>query len=130
MIEFFLPMVPPTKTHQEKKVAVVKGKPVFYEPDELKDVRAKFTAHLAKYIPSEKLTGPLRLTTKWCYPRGKHKNGEYKDTPPDTENMIKLPKDVMKHLGYFDRDDGQVASEITEKFYADIPGIYVRIEKL
>ena len=34
--EFFMPMIPPTKTHQEKQVRIVKGKPVFYEPAELK----------------------------------------------------------------------------------------------
>lgn len=32
--EFFLPMQPPTVTHQEKQVHVVNGKPVFYEPSE------------------------------------------------------------------------------------------------
>ena len=30
--EFFLAMNPPTVTHQEHKVAVVNGKPVFYDP--------------------------------------------------------------------------------------------------
>ena len=131
MIEFFIPMVLPTVTHQQKKVAVVKGKPVFYEPDELKDARQKFTVHLGKYTPGEKFTGAVRLITKWCYKTtGKHVNGEYKTSKPDTDNMIKLLKDVMKDLGYFAKDDAQVASEITEKFWADVPGIYVRIEKL
>ena len=31
-IQFFLPMVPPTVTHQEKQVAVVSGRSRFYEP--------------------------------------------------------------------------------------------------
>ena len=38
-VQFFMAMIPPTKTYQEKKVAVVKGKPVFYEPPEVKAVR-------------------------------------------------------------------------------------------
>lgn len=33
-IEFFMPMIPPTATHQEKKWRVVKGKPVSYDPPE------------------------------------------------------------------------------------------------
>ena len=33
----FMPMKPPTVTQQEHQVRVVKGKPVFYEPDDLKD---------------------------------------------------------------------------------------------
>ena len=32
LIEFFMLMIPPTVTHQEKQVHVVNGKPVFYEP--------------------------------------------------------------------------------------------------
>lgn len=42
--EFFLPMIPPTVTHQEHKVAIVRGKPVFYEPPKLKEARARLTA--------------------------------------------------------------------------------------
>jgi Holliday junction resolvase RusA-like endonuclease len=38
-------------------------------------------------------------------------------------------KDVMTALGFW-KDDAQVASEIIEKFWADIPGIYVVIEEL
>lgn len=128
--EIFLPMIPPTVTHQEKKVSVVKGKPVFYEPPELKDARAKLTAYLANHKLENKFNGPVRLITKWCYPvTGKHKNGEYKTTKPDTDNMIKLLKDVMTELGFW-KDDALVASEITEKFWADVPGIYIRIESL
>ncbi|MDR7869161.1 MAG: RusA family crossover junction endodeoxyribonuclease [Sporomusaceae bacterium] len=129
MLEFFLPIIPPTKTHQEKKARVVKGKPIFYEPPELADIRQKLTAYLARHAPVEPLAGPLQLVTKWCYPRGAHGNGEYKTTKPDTDNMIKLLKDVMTELGFW-KDDVLVASEVTEKFWAEVPGIYVRIRKL
>lgn len=128
--EFFLPMKPPTETHQEKKVSVKNGKPVFYEPAELQAVRAKLQAHLAKHVPDKKFTGPVRLVTKWCFPiTGKHHDGEYKTTKPDTDNMVKTLKDVMTGLGYW-KDDAIVASEIIEKFWAKIPGIYVSIESL
>ena len=130
MTEFFMPMIPPTKTHQEKQVRVVNGKPVFYEPAELKMVRSKLTAHLAGYKPDQKYTGPIRLITKWCFPiAGKHVNGEYKTSKPDTDNLQKMLKDVMTDVGFW-KDDAQVASEITEKFWADKPGIYIRIEEL
>lgn len=128
--EFFLPMAPPTKTHQEKQVRVVNGKPVLYEPAELKAVRTKLEAHLAKHIPEEKYTGPVRLMTKWCFPiTGKHRDGQFKTTKPDTDNMVKTLKDVMTKLGYWG-DDSLVASEIIEKFWAAVPGIYIRIEEL
>lgn len=128
-IEFFLPMAKvPTKTHQEKQVNWKTH--TFYEPAELLEVRSKLTAHLAGHVPQEKFTGPVRLTTKWLFPVcGKHKDGEYKTSSPDTDNMIKTFKDCCTKLGYW-KDDAQVASEITEKFWAAQPGIYVKIESL
>ena len=128
-IDFFIPMIPPTKTHQQKKMHVVNGKPVLYEPQELKNIRLKLLALLAPYKPKEQITQPIRLVTKWLYPKGDHKNGEYKTTRPDTDNMIKLLKDCMTLVGYW-KDDAYVASEITEKFYADKPGIYISVETL
>lgn len=124
-VEFFMPMKKvPTITHQEKKVTVKNGKPVFYEPEELEDARSKLMAHLAGHAPKEKMAGPVRLITKWCFPRGKHKDGEYKTTRPDTDNLQKLLKDCMTDSGFW-RDDAQVASEVIEKFWAELPGIYI-----
>lgn len=128
--EFFMPMQPPTKTHQEKRVTLRNGNLVFYESQELKEVRAKLTAYLARHIPAEKYTCAVRLVTKWCFGIcGKHHNGEYRASKPDTDNLQKMIKDIMTHLGYW-TDDALVASEIIEKFWADIPGIYIRIEEI
>lgn len=131
MIEFFIPMKKiPTVTHQQKKVRVIHGKPQFYEPDQLMETRAMFMELLAPYAPDEPLDGPLRLTTKWLFPKIKGTtNGQYKHTKPDTENLLKLPKDCMQELGFF-VNDSRVASEITEKFWSDTVGIYVRLESL
>ena len=127
--EFFVAIIPPTVTHQEKKVSVIKGKPVFYEPPNLKDARLKLMSHLARFVPSKKYIGGVRLIVKWCFPRKSHRDGEYKITKPDTDNLQKLLKDVMTKLGYW-VDDNLVASEIVEKFWAEKPGIYIRIEDL
>lgn len=129
VIEFFMPMLPPTITHQQHKVKTVNGKPVFYDPPELKDARQKLTANLIPNIPEQPFTTAVRLTTKWLFPKGQHKNGEWKTTKPDTDNMIKLLKDCMTVCRFW-KDDALIVSEITEKFWADIPGIYVRIEEL
>lgn len=128
-IEFFMPMVPPTVTHQEKKVTVVNGKPVFYEPPELKAARQKLIAHLAKHKPAIKYKYGVRLFTKWCFPMGQHTDGEYRTTKPDTDNLQKLLKDCMTECGFW-VDDALVASEIVEKFWAKVPGIYIQIEDL
>lgn len=128
--EFFMPMIPPTTTHQEKQVTVRNGKPVFYEPSELREARAKLTAYLMKHIPEQPYTTGVRLVTKWLFPKGSsHKDGEYRITRPDTDNLQKLLKDVMTKLNFW-KDDALVASEICEKFWAADPGIYIRIERI
>ena len=130
IIDFFMAMEPPACTHQEKQVHVVNGKPVFYEPAELKAARAKLRAHMSRHVPKEPAQGALRLTTWWCFPlQGSHWDGEYKTSKPDTDNLVKLLKDVMTDLGFW-RDDAQVASEVICKYWAARPGIYMRLESL
>ena len=43
--------------------------------------------------------------------------------------LQKLLKDCMTTVGFW-KDDALVASEIVEKFWARIPGIYIKIEEL
>lgn len=129
-IQFFIPMIPPTITHQEKKVTVRNGKPVFYEPPELKDARQKLEANIAQFAPKVPLKGALRLIVKWCFPITQNRSdGEYKTTKPDTDNLQKLLKDVMTTVGFW-KDDAQVCSEIVEKFYAEKTGIYIMLMEL
>lgn len=127
--EFFMAMVPPTVTAQEHKVTVINGKPVFYDPPEVKEAKEKLISHLYKH----RIMGPyrksVRLITKWCFPRGRHKDGSYRTTKPDTDNLQKLLKDCMTLVGFW-ADDALVASEFVEKFWAEVPGIYIRIEEL
>lgn len=130
MLEFFMAMKPPTTTYQEKKLTVRNGKPHTYEPPNVCNTREKLTAHLSRFAPDREFKGAVRLTVKWLFPTGKHhRDGEYKTTRPDTDNLIKLLKDCMTEL-HFWHDDAQVASEINEKFYADTTGIYIRLEEL
>ena len=129
-MEFFMAMIPPTITHQEKKVHLVNGRPRFYEPDELKAARQKLTAYLGQNVPEEPYQGGIQLIVKWCFQtKGRHKDGEYRITKPDTDNLQKLLKDCMTSVGFWS-DDAQVASEIVEKFWAEIPGIYIRVTEL
>lgn len=128
-MEFFMSMIPPTVTHQEQGVRVVKGKPVFYDPPELSAARSKLTDHLAGHKPERPMEGGVRLLVKWCFPRGRHRDGEYRITRPDTDNLNKLLKDCMTAAGFW-KDDAQVVSEICEKFWAEIPGIYICAEEI
>lgn len=130
MTRFFMPMNPPTVTAQEHKVMVRNGRPVFYDPPEVKEAKAKLIAHLSKHTPSKPYSDGVLLTVKWLFPKGSnHKDGEYRTTKPDTDNLQKLLKDCMTECGFW-KDDALVASEHVEKFWADIPGIYIEIKEL
>lgn len=129
MKQFFMAMIPPTVTAQMHKLTVRNGQPIFYDPPEVADAKDKLIANLLKHRPQEPYRKGVRLMVKWIFPKGRHKNGEYRITKPDTDNLQKLLKDCMTFCGFW-QDDALVASEITEKFWGDIPGIYIRIEEL
>ena len=124
-----MPMVPPTVTAQEHKITVRNGKPVIYNTPEINAAREKLIAHLAQHIPEHPYEGGVRLIVKWCFPRCRHRDGEYRITKPDTDNLQKALKDCMTKCGFW-KDDAQVCSEIIEKFWAEIPGIWIRIEEV
>ena len=129
-LQFFMPMIPPTTTFQDKELAVRNGKPVIFDSSELIAMKAKLRGHLAKYIPEEPFRGPLRVLVKWCYPANeKHPAGTWKTTKPDTDNLQKALLDSMTKLGFW-KDDAQVASQIVEKFWSDVPGVFIYITQL
>ena len=132
-MQFFMPLRPPTVTHNAKQLHAFMraGRPcaVLHDSPELKDAHAKLHAHLAPHAPAKPLAGPVRLVVKWLFHAGDHPDGSYKPTKPDTDNLEKALKDEMTRLGFW-RDDAQVASEISEKFWADVPGIFVKVVAL
>lgn len=130
-MEFFIAIDPPTSTAQMKQVRVVKGKPVFYDPPAVKSARKMLSAHLAIHKPEKAMTGPVSLRVLWLFPKGKsHKNGEWRITKPDTDNLQKLLKDCMTRCGFW-KDDAQVVSEAVEKRWADDPcGLYIEVNEL
>jgi len=130
-MEFFIAMNPPTSTAQMKQVRVVNNKPVFYDPAPVKEARKQLIGHLILYRPDAPLEGPLALTVMWLFPKGRsHKNGEWRTTKPDTDNLQKLLKDCMTKCQFW-KDDAQVVREVVEKRWSDEPcGIYIEIQEL
>lgn len=128
-IEFFLDGKIPAGTHQMKKVAVVNGKPRFYEPESLKAAREYYMAMLKSHAPKAPLKGAISLETIWYYKPSKSnkvKNG-LKTTAPDTDNLVKLLKDCMTACGFWE-DDAQVAREyICKRWSAECEGVKIEI---
>ena len=127
MIEFFMAMDPPTVTAQEHKVMFRDGKPIFYDPPELKAARVKLMGYLARYKPRDPFTGGVELLVTWCFkPKSGTRPGTYRITKPDTDNLQKLLKDCMTRTKFW-KDDALVCREIVEKYWSDVPGIFIRI---
>ena len=130
-IHFFMFMNPPTATAQERQVKIIHGKPIFYEPEQVKKAKLMIMDGLMGNVPKEPITGPIKLTTLWCFPKGKsHKDKEWRTTKPDTDNLQKLLKDCMTKM-HFWKDDAQVVHEEVGKVWAADPaGIMISIETL
>ena len=130
-MKFFLMLDPPTVTAQEKKIAIIHGKPRIYEPTNVAEAKHELKRHLKPFIPKSPLTGPLKLTVSWLFLKGtKHKHMEYRITKPDLDNLEKLLKDCMTQLHFWE-DDAQVVVEHVEKVWSDEPtGISIEIKEL
>ncbi len=127
-IDFFMAMKPPTTTFQAKQINW-KNKSIF-DSAEAKNARDKLEANLAKHKLDEPLTGAIRMTAIWCY-QTEDENivGEPKVSKPDLDNMNKLLADSMTKLKFF-KDDSQITTLILEKYWSDVPGIYIKLEQI
>lgn len=116
-MQFFMPMDPPTATAQEKQSTIKNGKRCYYSNERLQKAQDQLVDGLFPFIPDETLTGPVRLLVVWLYKAtGKHTHGEWRTTKPDTDNLQKLLKDIMTHLGFW-KDDAQVVYETCQKIW-------------
>lgn len=119
MLVFKLRCNPPVTTSQMKKVAVVNGKPRFYEPKQLKEAKQLLISLLEEHAPLEPFTDALQLEVIWKFARNKsHKHNEWRVTKPDTDNLQKMLKDCMTKTGYW-QDDAQVVIEHVEKLWVN-----------
>lgn len=76
----------PTVTAQERRVRAVKGKPVFYDSPRIKSAKALLVAHLKQHRLSKPYDSGVRLRVSWLFPKGRHKDGEYRITKPKKAN--------------------------------------------
>lgn len=129
-LEFFMPMRLPTKTHHDKNMTVVKGKPIMYDSAELKNVKQKLVAHLSQHAPDDMFKPPIQVTISYMYPADpKHPSLTWKTTKPDVDNMTKALLDAMRVCKFF-KDDAQVAALQTCKYYWQHEGIVVSIMEM
>lgn len=127
---FRLNIEPPTATHQQKKVRVVKGHPQFYEPANVKAARKSYMEALKPYIPLTPYNVPVKLVTTYYFKTKTHKDNTWKYTKPDTDNIIKMLKDCMTASNFW-TDDALVCVDVIRKKWTRGDGfIDVEIEEM
>ena len=128
---FFLDIEPPTVTAQQKGVKIIRSggkmRPLFYEKDEVKKAREQLRIALTPHKPKEPIEGAVELCVTWFFKtKNKKRDGTFRTTRPDTDNIQKLFKDVMTEVGFW-KDDSQVCIEAVMKRWALSPGISVTV---
>ncbi|MCD8207533.1 MAG: RusA family crossover junction endodeoxyribonuclease [Bacteroidales bacterium] len=109
---------------------MVKGHPMFYDSPRLREARALLMAALQEYAPADPIEGPVRLDVLWKFSHGKsHKDGEWRVTRPDTDNLEKLLKDCMSYVGFW-KDDAQVCIETIQKKWDNDCGIKIGVKHI
>ena len=120
---------PPTATAQEKKIAIVGGKPHLYKPKNVKAAELILHSILVQNDPERPLQGAVKLTVEWRFRAKTHKAGTYRTTRPDTDNLQKMLKDVLTDRGWW-KDDAQVCVETITKIWSDDPGLFIEAEEI
>ena len=129
-MEFTLDINPPTVTAQEHRIRIVRGRPMFYDTQKLKAVRSAFESLLCEHRPAAPLQGPVALNVEWRFATKTHREGTYRITRPDTDNLQKLLKDCMTRAGFW-KDDAQVCrEEVTKRWSRERPGIHITVATL
>lgn len=129
--EFFLDIIPPTRTEQQHRVFVSNGHPVFYRDKRLREAREKIDTALEPYKPEEPLDCPVYVKIIWCFPYKKQVRKKDigkavpKDTRPDIDNINKNLLDSLN--GRFIKDDAQITRLTIEKCWYKTPGIFIKI---
>lgn len=130
-IAFFVHMDDiPRTTAQQKDITTRGGFPRLVDSKNLKTAKTIWHYALANHVPKEMLKKPLRVKILYCFKASKtNKADTFKTTSPDTDNLQKLPKDIMQALEYY-KNDGEVAFDEAVKVFSDVPGVLVKVSEL
>jgi Holliday junction resolvase RusA-like endonuclease len=138
VIDLFLPCIPPTASHHQKRIVRFKlksGQTITQLADEPALVQAKKTIDtlLQAHRVSRPLRGAVSLTLEFTWPwrtsdskRVRGRGRIPRDTRPDCSNLAKTTEDRLVAMGFL-VDDGQVVELTVRKFFGSEPGIGVRL---
>lgn len=136
MIQFTLKVVPPTTTHQSKKIVRADKFTKLADTPELQAAKKLLEVLVLPHQPNEPLRGPVELTLVFTWPWLKGHTKKFRSAPrrwkwtkPDASNLGKTFEDVLVRMRFLE-DDNQVARLIVDKYWGQEPGIEVSIKPL
>lgn len=133
MIDVTLRCVPPSITAQQKRVAVIKGRPVFFHSREMRVQEQTWQALLRPYQPAAPMDGPLTLSMRFVYPYLKAMPKAHvgrlipKISKPDCGNASKHIEDLLTKMRFI-TDDSRVCRMVVEKFHGPEAEVGIRIQ--
>lgn len=133
MIDLRLPVVPPRTTAQQKRVRVVNGRPVFFQPRAMRAEELTWVSLLAPHVPAVPLDGPLALSIRLIYPhlssvrKADAARVIPKATKPDAGNVVKHLEDVLTRLRFIE-DDARIARLCVEKYHGPACAVGITIQ--
>ncbi len=107
----------PSGTAQERQYAYNPKlhRVMTYPSKSYKEAKAIYIREFKPYKPNKPFKAPAHLEVMLFYPtKDKKKQGTFKTTKPDGDNLLKVIKDVLNELDFFE-DDAHVASESIER---------------
>ncbi len=127
-LRFKCSFCPPTATAQQRRVRMINGHPQFYDPPALKAAKTAIEEQLRPHVPEKPFDQAVRMWVQWNFSyKSGHKDGDYRDTRPDTDNLQKALKDIMTKLGFW-VDDALVVDEwVVKRWNKSDPGLYIRV---
>ena len=132
----FLPMEPPTVTHNDLEAYMRRGRggrmvPSIRKSAELHEAEDRIAARVrAAGPPPEPLAGALREEVRLCFPLGAHRAaGSPMADKPDLDNSIKTINDILEGEGVI-ANDCRVAELLAAKAWSEPAGIYIRVEEI
>lgn len=138
VLTFAMPCIPPTTTHQHKRIVRAGRFSRLADKPELNAAKQTLEALLLPHRPVEPVAGPvaLRLVFVWPWLKKHTKaqrnacGGVIKVIPhtsrPDASNLAKTLEDRLVALRFLADDNAVVRLEV-HKFWGDCPGIGVEM---
>ena len=141
-IKFNIDCIPPTKTSQQKRLQVVKGKPMFFHDKKATDNEKLLASLFLPHQPDEPIPGPVKLMINVTWPwrksdlntivkrqRAIYLGWDFYQGKPDLDNFVKGIQDLLAAMRFIEKDEKVVILNASKRVGYN-PGIEIEITRI